>query len=150
MDPRIDPDELRRLHDALRALQADEKGAELDPAVLVAAAGTALRARAWANAIDLLRVAVAIEPASARAWALLGAAFEGEGRLDDAARAYGEATNLDDDDLVAALALASVQARRGRKEQARALAEHVILRERSPALRAQASALLAVIDGMPA
>lgn len=147
MDPRIEPDELRRLHDALASLRGE---ADVDPAVLIAAAGTALRAKAPADAIELLRLAVALEPAAARAWALLGAAFEAEGRLDDAARAYGEATNLDDDDLVAALALASVQARRGRKEQARALAEHVILRERSPSLRAQATALLAVIDGMPA
>ena len=118
-----------------------------DARSLVAAATTAAQTAQWDDALALARAAIAVDAASPRAWALVGAALEAQGKLTDARRALERAVSLDDRDLATAVACARVQAKTGAVTAARALLTYVLLRETgAPALRAEAYTLLHAID----
>lgn len=79
---------------------------------------------------------LAYDPDNARAWALLGAAWEALQRPGEALHAYEQALNLDDRDLASALSLVRLYESSGRLELADALRTFALVRERdAPELR---------------
>ncbi len=75
------------------------------------------------DAIRIAESAVALQPASTQGQYLLGLGYETAGRMDEAARAYGEALRLNPQTAVAQLALARVQLARGSGSSAVELAQ---------------------------
>jgi Flp pilus assembly protein TadD len=142
----LDRAKLARLHDTLL-----KGGTVPDAAALVAAAGDALRIRAFDQAMALIDAALVAEPEYAPAWALRGATLEQRGDSDGAMEAYRTALAIDDHDPVTSLALASLYAKAGRVDQARSLLAFMILDEDDlPAeLRQRAGHLLATLRNKP-
>lgn len=119
----------------------------MDARALVAAAASAAQVEHWDDVLALVRAALAVDPASPRAWSLAGLAHEARGELTAAREALERAVSLDDGDLSTSLACARVQARLGAVDPARALATYVLLREQNaPALRAEAQALVKALS----
>lgn len=113
----------------------------------VAAARSALALGFADDAVVLGRAALTLDPANARAWAVVGDALWSLGRAGDARVALEEAVGLDDKDLTSAVACARAQAATGAPTAARALLTFVLTRTHSPELRATALAVLATLGG---
>lgn len=130
--------EILRLHDA-----AAKAGAgAIDPDVVIASAGEAMRVGSWDSAASLVEAALVLDPDRAEAWSLRGALEEHAGRKDAARHAYEMALSLDDRDLPAAVALAALHVEANELEKARALLNWIITEDAlTPELRSRAVAL---------
>ncbi len=107
-------------------------GQAVDPAVLVASAGEAIRLGAYDNAASMIEAALILDPDNADAWALRGMIEEKAGRFEAARHAYESALSLDDRDAHTALALAALYSKLRDGERARALLNWLILEEDVP------------------
>ena len=116
--------------------------AAVDVDTVIACAATALRAHSFDNALTILEAALILDPDHPRAWAMAGLALERLEREDEARSAYEAAIGLDDGDLVTALSLAGLYARRGEQDRARALVTWLLGEvEDAPRIRSAAVAL---------
>lgn len=124
----------------LHKTAAKAGGKNVDPGVLVASAGEAIRIGAWDNAASLVDAALIIDPERGAAWSLRGQIEEKAGRLDNARKAFETALAIDDKDLHTALALAALYNKMNDSERARALINWLLLEDEVPAeLRARAA-----------
>ncbi len=134
--------EAARLQAAIKADVSVGDARHAEPGAFVAAARSAIDVARPRDAVALAKAALALSPTNALAWTAMGDALWLDGDVAGARAAWEEALSLDDKDLGTAVSCARAQLRMGATTQARALLTFVLMKTRSEALRADATALL--------
>jgi len=116
----------RKLQELSQKLPAEER-LGVDVAALVALATEAMERRELEHAASLLQGALVVDPDHAGAWTLLGQVEQALGEAEPAVEAYATALMLDDSDLETAMTLAELHFAAGRRDQARALVDWLVL-----------------------
>lgn len=121
----------RKLIELSTALPEDKRAA-VDVAALVVLADEACSRREWKHAANILQGALIVDPDHAPAWSLLGRVAQALGDEEPAVEAFATAVMLDDSDLEAAMTLAEIELQTGHHDEARALADWLLLGEATP------------------